>query len=135
MYAGGPLLNLRLLGLFIFETEILLKLLCQQLYFTDFLRALQLKSTFKYYDRYIHIPNVSTEVVVRLCYFKLKIILSIFLSWPCSGRGSYWDIDHMIVKKFLFFLLFSIYSLSFIQEVFELCCLCIFLILKNCSHF
>ena len=63
MYAGGPLLNLRLLGLFIFETEILLKLLCQQLYFTDFLRALQLKSTFKYYDRYIHIPNVSTELL------------------------------------------------------------------------
>ena len=50
MYAGGPLLNLRLLGLFIFETEILLKLLCQPLYFTDFIRALQLKSTFKYHD-------------------------------------------------------------------------------------
>ena len=61
MYAGGPLLNLRLLGLFIFETEILLKLLCQQLYFTDFLRALQLKSTFKYYNLTKLIPNVSTE--------------------------------------------------------------------------
>ena len=135
MYAGGPLLNLRLLGLFIFETEILLKLLCQQLYFTDFLRALQLKSTFKYYD----LTNTNSQrkygVVVRLCYFKLKIILSIFLSWPCSGRGSYWDIDHMIVKKFLFFLLFSTCSLSFIQEVFALCCFCIFLFLKIYFHF
>ena len=37
-------------------------------------------------------------VVVRLCCFKHKIILSIFLSWSCSGRGLFWDIDHMIVK-------------------------------------
>ena len=63
MYAGGPLLNLILLGLFIFEIEILLKLLCQQLYFTDFLRVLQLKSTFKYYDLTKLIPNVSTELL------------------------------------------------------------------------
>ena len=44
MYAGGPLLNLRLLGLFIFETEILLKLLCQQLYFTGVVMLLAMNA-------------------------------------------------------------------------------------------
>ena len=54
-------MNLRLLGLFIFETEILLKLLCQRLYFYRFIKSATVEEYVKVLRSYFSIPNVSTE--------------------------------------------------------------------------
>ena len=116
MYAGGPLLNLRLLGLFIFETEILLKLLCQQLYFTDFLRALQLKSTFKYYDLTKLIPNEVRSgcsiVLLQTQDYTINIsVLALLWKGLVLGYRSY-DCEEISVFLAVFHLQFVIHPRS-----------------------
>ena len=120
MYAGGPFQNLRLLGIFIFETEILLKLLYQSFYISDLNKSVTIEEYVWVLLPCLHkTSHVSQKFLVGFYCFKLKIILSIFLSWPCHRKGcvlGYRSYDCEVISVFL--AVFYFYSLLLFRSVF-----------------